>query len=58
MGDAEPAQNQRFQAVLYNELKNAGEYDQPLTSFDWNKNDVKTIATASLDSSVTLWDIE
>ena len=37
---------------------NQSEFCQPITSFDWNQFDPRTIATASLDSSVTIWDIQ
>lgn len=40
------------------ELINRSDFCQPITSFDWNRFDHNTIASASLDSSVTIWDIE
>ena len=40
------------------ELINRSEYCQPITSFDWNQLDPNTIASASIDSSVTIWSIE
>ena len=40
------------------ELINHSDYCQPITSFDWNQIDYKTIASASIDSSVTIWNIE
>ena len=39
-------------------LINRSEFCQPITSFDWNQFDPSTIASASLDSSVTIWNIE
>ena len=30
----------------------------PLTSFDWNTVNVNRIATCSLDTTCTIWDIE
>ena len=40
------------------ELRNTSEYNQPISSFDWNKYNQNTIAAASIDSSVTIWNIE
>lgn len=39
-------------------LINRSEFCQPITSFDWNRFDYNIIASASLDSSVTIWDIQ
>ena len=40
------------------ELRNNSEYCQPISSFDWNKYDPNIVATASIDSSVTIWNIQ
>ena len=40
------------------EFRNQTEFCQPITSFDWNQFDQNTIVTASLDTSVTIWNIE
>jgi WD repeat-containing protein 68 len=34
------------------------EFCAPLTSCDWNTDDTKMVATSSIDTTVTLWDIE
>jgi WD repeat-containing protein 68 len=39
------------------EMKNNSEFSGPLTSFDWNPNTLNYIATSSIDSTVTIWDI-
>lgn len=39
-------------------LLNNSEYCGPITSFDWNREDVNCIATASIDNTVTVWDIQ
>lgn len=39
-------------------MNNNSDFRGPLTSFDWNPADMKTIATSSLDTTVTIWDIE
>ena len=33
------------------------EYCAPLTSFDWNETDPTMIATCSIDTTVTVWDV-
>lgn len=42
---------------LLNNNKNS-EYCAPLTSFDWNECDPNLIATSSIDTTCTIWDIE
>lgn len=34
------------------------EYCAPLTSFDWNQQDLKMIGTSSIDTTCTIWDLE
>lgn len=34
------------------------EFCAPLTSFDWNEADPKRLGTSSIDTTVTVWDIE
>ena len=46
------------EANLYLELQNNSEYCMPVTSFDWNKTDVKCLAASSIDTTVTIWDLE
>ena len=36
----------------------SSEYCAPLTSFDWNDHDPKRIGASSIDTTVTIWDIE
>ena len=43
--------------VLLDNNKNS-EYCAPLTSFDWNETDPNIIGTSSIDTTVTIWDIE
>lgn len=45
-----------LKAVLNN--KQNSEYCAPLTSFDWNENDINRIGTSSIDTTCTIWDIE
>lgn len=42
---------------LLREMKNNSDFSGPLTSFDWNPNKLNFIATSSIDSTVTIWDI-
>ena len=35
-----------------------GEFAGPLTSFDWNQSDLSLIGACSIDSTVTLWDLD
>lgn len=35
-----------------------GEFAAPLTSFDWNELDPRRLATASIDTTCTVWDVE
>ena len=42
---------------LLREMKNNSDFSGPLTSFDWNPNTLNFIATSSIDSTVTIWDI-
>ena len=39
------------------ELNNNSEYHGPISSFDWNTRDVNQIATASIDTTVSIIDI-
>ena len=34
------------------------DYCAPLTSFDWNQQDLNMIGTSSIDTTCTIWDIE
>jgi WD repeat-containing protein 68 len=34
------------------------EFCAPLTSFDWNEAECRRIGTSSIDTTVTIWDIE
>jgi len=34
------------------------QYSGPLTSFDWNPNNLSMVGTASIDNTCTIWDIE
>jgi len=43
--------------VLLNNNKTS-EFCAPLTSFDWNEIDPKIIATSSIDTTCTIWNIE
>jgi WD repeat-containing protein 68 len=36
----------------------ASEFCAPLTSFDWNPHDAKRLGTSSIDTTVTIWDVE
>lgn len=56
-----------FQPVASLSLKHANEIDakgqrdlklRPMTSLDWNEDDITMIATSSCDASCTIWDIE
>ena len=47
-----------YQAGEPIKLQNNSEFNHPIMSFDWNQTDNNTIATASIDSSVTIWDLE
>lgn len=42
---------------LISQNKNS-EYCAPLTSFDWSDHDPKRVATSSIDTTCTIWDIE
>ncbi|XP_020203796.1 protein TRANSPARENT TESTA GLABRA 1 [Cajanus cajan] len=42
---------------LFNNSKSS-EYCAPLTSFDWNHLDPNRIATSSIDTTCTIWDIQ
>ncbi|KAL6749764.1 WD40-repeat-containing domain protein, partial [Haematococcus lacustris] len=46
----------RLQRVLHN--SKSSEFSGPLTSFDWSEQEARRIATCSLDTTVTIWDIE
>ncbi|CDW52031.1 DDB1 and CUL4 associated factor 7 [Trichuris trichiura] len=48
-----------MECLLNNLLKNrTSDYCAPLTSFDWNENDVGIIGTASIDTTCTIWRLE
>ena len=34
------------------------EFCAPLTSFDWNEDDLNKIGTSSIDTTCTIWDLE
>ena len=36
----------------------SSEFNAPLTSFDWNADDPNMIATSSIDTTCTVWDLE
>jgi hypothetical protein len=36
----------------------SSDYVAPLTSFDWNDLEPRRLATCSIDTSVTVWDVE
>eukprot|EP01116_Phalansterium_solitarium_P013527 TRINITY_DN30911_c0_g1_i1.p1 TRINITY_DN30911_c0_g1~~TRINITY_DN30911_c0_g1_i1.p1 ORF type:complete len:328 (-),score=98.65 TRINITY_DN30911_c0_g1_i1:34-1017(-) len=36
----------------------SSEFCAPLTSFDWNEHDPRTIGTCSIDTTCTIWDVE
>ncbi|KAI3378169.1 hypothetical protein SNEBB_004830 [Seison nebaliae] len=44
------------QISLLNNNKNS-DYCSPLTSFDWCEKDCRILATASIDTTVTIWDL-
>jgi WD repeat-containing protein 68 len=46
-----------WQVELSCELKNCSDLQSPLTSFDWNEQKPNYIATSSIDSTVTIWDL-
>ncbi|KAJ9519388.1 hypothetical protein QJQ45_023042 [Haematococcus lacustris] len=50
----------RLQRVLHNlqAKSKSSEFSGPLTSFDWSEQEARRIATCSLDTTVTIWDIE
>ncbi len=45
-----------LRALLNN--NKASEFCAPLTSFDWNSADPRRLATSSIDTTCTIWDIE
>jgi WD repeat-containing protein 68 len=49
--------NGHWQVELFCELKNYSDFQGPLTSFDWNAQKPNHIATSSIDSTVTIWDL-
>ena len=40
------------------ELRHRDKYVHVITSFDWNQIEQNTIATASIDSTVAIWNLE
>ena len=40
------------------EMRNNSEFCGPITAFDWNEQDSNCIATASVDNTVTIWDLQ
>ena len=51
-----PAENDKVVQPVA-ELKNNSEYCGPIMSFDWNRDNCSCIATSSMDSTVTIFDI-
>lgn len=50
--------NESNQLTLKSSLiNNRSEYNDPITSFDWNKLNDSIIGTCSLDTTCTIWDI-
>lgn len=49
--------NQGNMKALLNNNKHT-EYCAPLTAFDWNETDPSMLATCSIDTTVTVWDLE
>jgi len=45
----------RLEALLNN--NSSSDYCAPLTSADWNTGDHNIIATCSIDTTVTVWDL-
>ena len=45
-----------LRALLNN--NKTSEFCAPLTSFDWNSADARRLATSSIDTTCTIWDIE
>lgn len=43
---------------LRSDLINQNEFSAPLTSFDWNYDNLSLIGTSSIDTTCTIWDIE
>jgi len=43
--------------TVLNNSKNS-EFCAPLTSFDWNEDDMSKVGTSSIDTTCTIWDIE
>lgn len=43
---------------MRSELINQNEFSAPLTSFDWNYDNLSLIGTSSIDTTCTIWDIE
>lgn len=52
---ADTGKEVRMEALLNNNKNN--EYCAPLTSFDWCATDTNLIATSSIDTTCTIWDI-
>lgn len=50
-------EDEQFQISKIADLPNNSDYSGPLTSMDWSPFDLNQIATASLDSTVSIWDI-
>lgn len=45
--------------ILVAELKHlSSDFSGPISSFDWNPEDLVKIATSSIDDTVTIWDID
>ncbi|KAI3425781.1 hypothetical protein D9Q98_007756 [Chlorella vulgaris] len=54
--DGSAQQGVRLEKLLNN--NKGGEFAAPLTSFDWNELDPRRLATASIDTTCTVWDVE
>ena len=48
--------NVEIKSILSNSSNS--EFCAPLTSFDWNEDDLNKIGTSSIDTTCTIWDIE
>lgn len=55
---ADQLSNGGFEIKKLVDLPNNSEFSGPLTSMDWSPFNLKTIATSSIDSTVSIWDVE
>merc|ERR1711937_497407 len=51
-----PGADVEVKSILNNSSNS--EFCAPLTSFDWNEDDLNKIGTSSIDTTCTIWDIE